>query len=132
MMNPDVSMRPTILLLREGTDDSQVRCAMRKGCCSTRWQCPLSAASLPTRAGVPGEDAATNKAVTVLLLDACIAFHSFPARLVGCLRRTMQGKGQLISNINACQAVAEAVRTTLGPRGMDKLIHDGTKVRQRP
>lgn len=38
-----------------------------------------------------------------------------------------QGKGQLISNINACQAVAEAVRTTLGPRGMDKLIHDGTK-----
>jgi T-complex protein 1 subunit eta len=40
----------------------------------------------------------------------------------------VQGKGQLISNINACQAVAEAVRTTLGPRGMDKLIHDGTKV----
>ena len=39
-----------------------------------------------------------------------------------------QGKAQLISNINACQAVAEAVRTTLGPRGMDKLIHDGTKV----
>lgn len=35
---------------------------------------------------------------------------------------TSQGKGQLISNINACQAVAEAVRTTLGPRGMDKLI----------
>lgn len=42
---------------------------------------------------------------------------------------TSQGKGQLISNINACQAVAEAIRTTLGPRGMDKLIHDGTKVR---
>jgi hypothetical protein len=40
-----------------------------------------------------------------------------------------QGKGQLISNINACQAIAEAVKTTLGPRGMDKLIHDGTKVR---
>lgn len=36
---------------------------------------------------------------------------------------TSQGKGQLISNINACQAVAEVVRTTLGPRGMDKLIH---------
>ncbi|KAJ8664325.1 hypothetical protein QAD02_005987 [Eretmocerus hayati] len=35
-----------------------------------------------------------------------------------------QGKPQLISNINACQAVAEAVRTTLGPRGMDKLIVD--------
>ena len=42
-----------------------------------------------------------------------------------------QGKAQLISNINACQAVAEAVRTTLGPRGMDKLIHDGQKVRAR-
>jgi T-complex protein 1 subunit eta len=41
---------------------------------------------------------------------------------------TSQGKGQLISNINACQAIAEAVRTTLGPRGMDKLIHDGSKV----
>ena len=35
-----------------------------------------------------------------------------------------QGKTQLISNINACQAVVEAVRTTLGPRGMDKLIVD--------
>ena len=35
-----------------------------------------------------------------------------------------QGKPQLISNINACQAVAEAVCTTLGPRGMDKLIVD--------
>jgi T-complex protein 1 subunit eta len=36
-----------------------------------------------------------------------------------------QGKSQLISNINACEAVVEAVRTTLGPRGMDKLIVDG-------
>ncbi len=42
-----------------------------------------------------------------------------------------QGKPQLIANINACQAVAEAVRTTLGPRGMDKLIHDGNKVRRK-
>ncbi|XP_075222981.1 chaperonin containing TCP1 subunit 7 [Lycorma delicatula] len=33
-----------------------------------------------------------------------------------------QGKSQLISNINATQVVVEAVRTTLGPRGMDKLI----------
>ena len=39
-----------------------------------------------------------------------------------------QGKAQLISNINACQAVADAVRTTLGPRGMDKLVADGRKV----
>ena len=41
---------------------------------------------------------------------------------------TQQGKAQLVSNINACQAVADAVRTTLGPRGMDKLIFDGRKV----
>ncbi|CAK4080300.1 unnamed protein product [Aphanomyces euteiches] len=40
---------------------------------------------------------------------------------------TSQGKSQLISNINACQAIMESVRTTLGPRGMDKLIHKGTK-----
>lgn len=37
---------------------------------------------------------------------------------------TSQGKPQLLSNINACQAVVDAVRTTLGPRGMDKLIVD--------
>ncbi|XP_064994723.1 T-complex protein 1 subunit eta-like isoform X1 [Musa acuminata AAA Group] len=37
---------------------------------------------------------------------------------------TSQGKAQVVSNINACTAVADAVRTTLGPRGMDKLIHD--------
>jgi len=37
---------------------------------------------------------------------------------------TSQGKAQLISNINACCAVVDAVRTTLGPRGMDKLVHD--------
>ncbi|CAG9855363.1 unnamed protein product [Phyllotreta striolata] len=33
-----------------------------------------------------------------------------------------QGKPQLISNINACQNIVDAIRTTLGPRGMDKLI----------
>jgi hypothetical protein len=33
-----------------------------------------------------------------------------------------QGKRQIISNIQACMVVADAVRTTLGPRGMDKLI----------
>jgi len=42
---------------------------------------------------------------------------------------TSQGIGQLISNINACQAIVETVRTTLGPRGMDKLIHSGRSVR---
>ncbi|EIE21118.1 T-complex protein, eta subunit [Coccomyxa subellipsoidea C-169] len=37
---------------------------------------------------------------------------------------TSQGTAQLISNINACMAVTDTVRTTLGPRGMDKLVHD--------
>lgn len=44
---------------------------------------------------------------------------------------TSQGTPQLISNINACMALADTVRTTLGPRGMDKLIHDD-KVRHMP
>ncbi|CAH1766553.1 4063_t:CDS:10 [Entrophospora sp. SA101] len=35
-----------------------------------------------------------------------------------------QGRGQLLSNINACLAVVDTIRTTLGPRGMDKLIVD--------
>jgi len=36
-----------------------------------------------------------------------------------------QGKGQLISNINAVSAIVETVATTLGPRGMDKLVVSG-------
>uniref|UniRef100_A0A2K6MSS9 T-complex protein 1 subunit eta n=1 Tax=Rhinopithecus bieti TaxID=61621 RepID=A0A2K6MSS9_RHIBE len=36
-----------------------------------------------------------------------------------------QGIPQLVSNISACQVIAGAVRTTLGPRGMDKLTVDG-------
>ncbi|RSH86737.1 T-complex protein 1 subunit eta [Apiotrichum porosum] len=37
---------------------------------------------------------------------------------------TSQGIGQLLSNISACLAVAQTIATTLGPRGMDKLIVD--------
>lgn len=33
-----------------------------------------------------------------------------------------QGTTQVLSNIKACQVVADSIRTTLGPRGMDKLI----------
>lgn len=33
-----------------------------------------------------------------------------------------QGKGQLLSNITAVQAVTDILKSTLGPRGMDKLI----------
>jgi len=40
---------------------------------------------------------------------------------------TSQGMPQLVSNINACQAVADAVRTTLGPCGMDKLVATGSR-----
>lgn len=36
-----------------------------------------------------------------------------------------QGKAQIISNINACEVVVGAIGSTLGPRGMDKLIVDG-------
>ena len=39
-----------------------------------------------------------------------------------------QGKPQMISNINACNALVDIVKTTLGPRGMDKLIHCGSTV----
>ncbi|KAJ2598811.1 T-complex protein 1 subunit eta [Coemansia sp. RSA 1286] len=38
---------------------------------------------------------------------------------------TSQGVPQLLSNISACLAVCDTIRTTLGPRGMDKLIVDG-------
>lgn len=35
---------------------------------------------------------------------------------------TSQGKGQLLSNISACLMIADTLSSTLGPRGMDKLI----------
>lgn len=38
-----------------------------------------------------------------------------------------QGRGQVVSNINACNAVVDIVKTTLGPRGMDKLIQTGSQ-----
>lgn len=41
---------------------------------------------------------------------------------------TSQGKPQLISNINACISIVDTVKTTLGPCGMDKLIHNGKDV----
>ncbi|BGP14905.1 hypothetical protein JCM10213_003738 [Rhodosporidiobolus nylandii] len=38
---------------------------------------------------------------------------------------TSQGTPQLLSNINACLAISQTVSSTLGPRGMDKLIVGG-------
>ncbi|KAJ2594865.1 T-complex protein 1 subunit eta [Coemansia sp. RSA 1804] len=40
---------------------------------------------------------------------------------------TSQGVPQLLSNISACLAICDTIRTTLGPRGMDKLIVDSQK-----
>lgn len=34
----------------------------------------------------------------------------------------------MISNINACEAIVNIIRTTLGPCGMDKLVHSGSSV----
>eukprot|EP01067_Filipodium_phascolosomae_P003541 Filipodium_phascolosomae@DN2629_c0_g1_i1.p1 len=39
-----------------------------------------------------------------------------------------QGRAQLLSNISACINVVDIVATTLGPRGMDKLLHNGSEV----
>ena len=39
-----------------------------------------------------------------------------------------QGIGQLISNINACLTVVDTIKTTLGPRGLDKLIQTNGEV----
>lgn len=35
---------------------------------------------------------------------------------------TSQGTGQILSNISACSLIVDTIRTTLGPRGLDKLI----------
>lgn len=37
---------------------------------------------------------------------------------------TSQGIPQIVSNINACQVIGQAIKTTLGPRGMDKMVID--------
>ncbi len=54
----------------------------------------------------------------------CLPTQNPPIILLKDGTENQQGKQQVISNINACQSIAEAVRTTLGPRGMDKMIVD--------
>jgi len=39
--------------------------------------------------------------------------------------RDMKGRGAQLNNIAAAKAVADAVRSTLGPKGMDKMLVDG-------
>ncbi|KAG5220962.1 chaperonin Cpn60/TCP-1 family [Salix suchowensis] len=46
--------------------------------------------------------------------------------------RHIAGTPQLLSNISACSAISETLSTTLGPRGMDKLIvNDREKLRSQ-
>ena len=60
-----------------------------------------------------------------MVLSEILNFQQAPIILLKEGTDTSQGIPQLVSNINACQVISEAIRTTLGPRGMDKLIVDG-------
>jgi hypothetical protein len=80
-------MQPRIVILKDGVDTSQ-----------GPPQCHRDAGKLTAAA------AATAMALGSLLLCLlCVCCST--------------GKGQLISNINACEAVTEILKTTLGPRG---------------
>ena len=101
-------MQPTILLLKEGTDSSQgsfslVFFSHHSSC----WWFSLT----------------LNFARAII---CSMFFTFFPSHSPIVLRAT--GIPQLISNINACQAIGDILKTTLGPRGMDKLIHDSKRV----
>ena len=109
-------MRPGIILLREGTDTSQVSSSGLDG---------LSG-DLKVVGGDGGGVALFAGSVRILTPFICPSSSCSNFLLRSLDNR--QGKAQLVSNINACQAVADAVRTTLGPRGMDKLIFDGRRV----
>ncbi|MEE6211253.1 thermosome subunit alpha [Salarchaeum sp. III] len=49
-----------------------------------------------------------------------------PVFILGNDARRTRGRDAQSSNITAAKAVADAVRTTLGPRGMDKMLVDAT------
>lgn len=66
------------------------------------------------------------------MTSLCSSLQPTPVILLKEGTDTSQGIPQLVSNINACQVIAEAVRTTLGPRGMDKLIVDDRGVSFTP
>jgi T-complex protein 1 subunit eta len=59
---------------------------------------------------------------TVTLSDYFLYYPATYRRLAQGGTDTSQGKGQLLSNIAACLAIADTLSSTLGPRGMDKLI----------
>ena len=65
-----------------------------------------------------------------LSLSLCFSLSPFPLQPTPIIllkegTDSSQGKPQIISNINACEVIVDAIATTLGPRGMDKLIVDG-------
>ena len=64
------------------------------------------------------------KMVTAIYSHANLPIQNAPIILLKDGTDTSQGTPQLISNINACASIVDAVRTTLGPRGMDKLMVD--------
>jgi hypothetical protein len=100
-------MQPTILLLKEGTDSSQGSLTFNffSHHSSCWWFSPT-----------------LNFARAII----CSMFFTFSPSHSPLFCAT--GIPQLISNINACQAIGDILKTTLGPRGMDKLIHDSKRV----
>ena len=84
MASSGFGMRPGIILLREGTDTSQVRQQKHE--------------------------------------DLQLRQLRRMSDSLSSLFNRIQGTPQVISNINACQAVADTIRSTLGPAGRDKLV----------
>lgn len=64
-----------------------------------------------------------------ILFSLSINTHNRLSFFYDTLLTIKQGIPQLISNINACQAVADTIRTTLGPAGRDKLIQTAASSR---
>ncbi|XP_020263219.1 T-complex protein 1 subunit eta-like [Asparagus officinalis] len=136
-------LQPQIILLKEGTDTSQGKAQV----VSNINACTAVADTVRTTLGPRGMDklihddkgntTISNDGATIMklldivhpaakiLVDIAKSQDSEPQIIL--LKEgtdTSQRKAQVVSNINACTAVADTVRTTLGPRGMDKLIHD--------
>jgi len=110
-------MRPGIILLREGTDTSQVGFTSRTASLARLSSSALALSITGDRSPrwIPDTGTAIDSLSPHLpSLPVCLPFLFFAPLL--------QGTPQVISNINACQAVADTIRTTLGPAGRDKLV----------
>jgi hypothetical protein len=101
------------------SSSSEVRlCLLRKLSCPSRLGYPTSWLARQD-APVPGR---TLVRLLTMLPAPLTSASSFAPSAEG--TDTSQGTPQLLSNISSCLAVANVVATTLGPRGMDKLIVD--------